>query len=574
MKRWMSRACCAFSGALLALSADAACQLKTYELPVRMVAYRPIVTVKINGAEVSMLVDSGAYFSMLTGATAQQLQLAVQPLPASYRVFGHGGGIDVQLARVKQVSFGGMDWSDTEFLVGGNQLGAGIEGILGRNILAMGDAEYDLANGIVRLVMPSSGCGDAKPAHWPAGAAVAETPLIGSDRRDPLITVRLNGKEVRALMDTGTMTTTVRLPAGRIGGAGVGRVQSWAADFTLLELGSEKIANARLGVDESETDEQDMLLGLDYFLSHRVYVAKWQGKVYSTYNGGPIFWSTDGKSSSSLAPVDSVAQDDADGLARRGAAALARKDLKGALADLDRACELAPQVGRYRMERAFVHWAAKRWDDALTDLDEALRLDPTLHPARVQRASLLGFRGDVPRALADLQTLDSALPPSAHDRESMARMYDRYGLPQESLRQSQLWLDNHPRDARADDVLNERCWLRTTRNLELPLALQDCEKAVALDPKRHEHQDSLGWTRLRVGDAEGAVKAFDAALALKPDMHWSLYGRALAWRQQGQADAAARDLAEARRLQPDIDQRVRKAGLPTAESAAAASSPG
>jgi tetratricopeptide (TPR) repeat protein len=444
----------------------------------------------------------------------------------------------------------------------------------------------------VRLVIPSSGCDNTKPAHWPADADVVETPLVSNDKRKPRIVMRLNGTEVSALMDTGAMTTTVRLPAarragikesdlkpvGRIGGAGVGRVQTWATDFASLELGTEKMANVRLEVDASETQEQDMVLGLDYFLSHRVYVARWQGKVYAAYNGGPIFWSADGKSSSSLAPVDSVAPGDADGLARRGTAALARRDLKSALADLDRACELAPQVSRYRMERARVHWAAKRWDDALADLDEALKLEPSLHPARVQRASLLGFRGDVPRALADMQMLDATLPASAHDREWMARMYDQYGLPHESLRQSQLWLDTHPNDARADDVFNERCWLRTPRNLELPLALKDCEKAVALDPKRQEHQDSLGWTRLRLGDAVGAVKAFDAALALKADMHWSLYGRALAWRQQGEADTAGRDLAAARRLQPDIDDRVRKAGLPTAEqavpAAAAASAAG
>jgi tetratricopeptide (TPR) repeat protein len=578
----MMRACWVLPAAAIAMSAEAACQLTTYELPVRMVAHRPIASVKLNGTEVSMLVDSGAYFSMLTYATASQLQLPVNPLPANYRVTGHTGEIDAKLTRVKQASFGGMDWSDTEFLVGGNELGAGIQGVLGRNVLATGDTEYDLAHGVVRLVVPRGDCGDGKPAHWPADAAVAETPLIGGDKHAPLIVMRLNGTDVLALMDTGAVTTTVRLsaarragiqesdlkPIGRIGGAGVGRVQSWTTDFQSLALGSEKIPNARLGVDDGETNVPEMLLGLDYFLSHRVYMAKWQRKVYAIYNGGPIFWSEEGSSSSSLAPVSGMPPGDADGWARRGAAALARGDQKRAITDLDRACELSPQSGRYRMERARVHWAAKRWDDALADLDAALDLEPSLHAARVLRASLRGFRGDVPQALADLQMLDAALPASAHDRETMARMYDTYGLPKESLRQSTLWLDTHPNDAHADDVYNQRCWVRTTGNFELPQALTDCEKAVALDPKRHEHQDSLGWVRLRMGDTQAAAKAFDAALALKPDQHWSIYGRALAWRQQGQTDAAARDLAEARRLRPDIDDRVRKAGLPTAEPAA------
>jgi hypothetical protein len=32
-----------------------------------------------------------------------------------------------------------------------------------------------------------------------------------------------------------------------------------------------------------------MLLGADFFRSHRVYVAKSQGKVYVSYVGGPVF---------------------------------------------------------------------------------------------------------------------------------------------------------------------------------------------------------------------------------------------------------------------------------------------
>ena len=33
----------------------------------------------------------------------------------------------------------------------------------------------------------------------------------------------------------------------------------------------------------------DMLLGIDFLRAHRVYVAHSQGKLYFTYNGGPVF---------------------------------------------------------------------------------------------------------------------------------------------------------------------------------------------------------------------------------------------------------------------------------------------
>jgi hypothetical protein len=32
-----------------------------------------------------------------------------------------------------------------------------------------------------------------------------------------------------------------------------------------------------------------MLLGADFFLSHRIFVSNEQHKVYFTYNGGPVF---------------------------------------------------------------------------------------------------------------------------------------------------------------------------------------------------------------------------------------------------------------------------------------------
>jgi hypothetical protein len=32
-----------------------------------------------------------------------------------------------------------------------------------------------------------------------------------------------------------------------------------------------------------------MLLGADFIRAHRIYIAKSQGKLYFSYNGGPIF---------------------------------------------------------------------------------------------------------------------------------------------------------------------------------------------------------------------------------------------------------------------------------------------
>jgi hypothetical protein len=36
-------------------------------------------------------------------------------------------------------------------------------------------------------------------------------------------------------------------------------------------------------------DNPGMVIGADFFMAHRIYVARSQGKMYFTYKGGPIF---------------------------------------------------------------------------------------------------------------------------------------------------------------------------------------------------------------------------------------------------------------------------------------------
>src|SRR5262249_51233544 len=149
-----------------------------------------------------------------------------------------------------------------------------------------------------------------------------------------------------------------------------------------FELGGEKISNSRLQVDDTDRIDQSMLLGLDYFLSHRIYVSRLQHKLYATWNGGPTFALTHapegGDDTRHAALPREVSKDDPDALARRGAAALAAGDYARALEDLNRACELAPEMAEYLLTRARLHLAMRKPQLALADLDRALDLAPTL----------------------------------------------------------------------------------------------------------------------------------------------------------------------------------------------------
>lgn len=577
----VSSALVAVPALLAASSTWAGCNLKQMEIPVRVVDQRPIAILTLNGTEVPMLVDSGAFFSMLSESTATQLNLSLRSLPYGMRIEGYTGRIHAKLTRVQTLGLLGAELNNVEFIVGGNELGAGIMGILGRNILSIADTEYDLAHGIVRLSFPKGECAETNFAHWAGEAPVIEAPLETTrhDRDTAIrVAVRINGKRTRALMDTGAPHTSLTLaaarradmdessltPLGRVGGAGEGRVKSWEGPVALFELGGEKIVNTRLEIDDADDSEQGMLLGLDYFLSHRIYVSRLQDKVYATWNGVAPFAfarAAPGEYDARYAalPKD-VGKDDADALARRGSAAMAAGNYTRALEDLNRACELAPEVADYLYARARLHLMMRKSQAALADLDEALRLDPQLNEARFRRAWVRVALDDLSGAQADLARLDEVLPPSSALRADMAELHAVLSQAPQALRQFDLWVNTHQRDARLASVLNSRCWMRTRLNMELTLALQDCKRAVDLDEGSAAYRDSLGWTYLRAGDAAKAKEAFDGAIKVQA-LPFSLYGRGLAKLRLNDSAAGEQDLAAARKLKPSIDKDARKEGF-------------
>lgn len=582
---WLARA---FGALLLVVGTHAAaaeCKLSQLEIPVRMVNQRPVGTLTLNGTEVPLLIDSGAFHSFLSPAAAEELGLRLRYLPPNFRIEGYTGRVEARMTRVERVGLRGHELRNVDFVVGGNELGSGIKGILGRNFLSIADTEYDLAHGVVRITFPKGDCRDTNLAYWAGEAPIVVTELERSDRNnatDVRTEVRINGKSMVALLDTGAPFTSLSLRSakraglresdlkemGRTSGAGEGSARSWTGAFDSFELGGEKILKQTLRVADVDHNEHDLLLGLDYFLSHRIYVSRLQRKLYVTWNGGPVFerGGATGHYDQRYAarPVD-LPTDDAEALARRGEASAARGELAKALADLDRACELAPDSAANLLARARVHMAMRNNVKARQDLDRALELQPALHDALGLRATLRISGRQRDAAIADLAALDAALPPSSHLREAMGRDYASLNLPTEALRQWELWVSTHKSDARRGTVLYHRCWLRMRLNIELKEALDDCKSAVGVDRADPSFREGLGWVQLRLGDAESAVEAFDAALKLQ-SRAYALYGRALARQRLGQQGDAA-DLAAARRLDAAIDAKARRSGLPVAADA-------
>lgn len=572
------------SGLALPLLAQAGCKVEMLEMPVKMVGSRAVATVGVNGTPVPLMVDSGAFFSMLTHAAAAQLQLRQRPAPPWLNLQGITGKIDARMTTVDKLQLLKGDVPGVEFVVGGNEPGAGTMGLMGRNLLSFTDTEYDLAHGVIRFLFPKDGCDKSNMAYWAGSTPVTEIDLV-RDYRSKLPAIRarakLNGHELVALMDSGATTVVSAqaarragvaeadmTPSGTVYGAGRGSAKMWTAAFERFELGGEVIVGNRLLVADFDLHEADMLLGIDFFLSHRIYVSKAQSKMFVTYNGGTVFALNKSAAAGTVAfdadpAASSAAAATADQFARRGAASAARRHYEQALADLDQACALDPGSAEFLAQRGAVHEALKHPAKALEDFDKALALDPAQADARFGRAALRLGAKDRDGAKADLDLLDRALAPQAQMRLAMARFYLALDQPATALAQLNQWLPAHPKEVNRHIALNGRCWARLRLGIELDKALDDCDDAVDSEPKNPAYLDGRGWIHLRMGEYKRALADFDRSLELNARSAWTLYGRGLTKARLGNAVQGEADLEAARQLQADIDLKVAHAGVTT-----------
>jgi tetratricopeptide (TPR) repeat protein/predicted aspartyl protease len=561
--------------AALALAAHggiavAGCTLqKVLELPVTVENLRPLVPVKINGADIKLFIDTGAFFSSLDPATAAKLGLHLDPLPANFEVRGFTGRVDAHVARAKQVEFGGYTLrGGADFLVDEHALGEG-DGILGQNLLGGVDVEYDFANGVVRLFQPS-GCGDASLAYWVHGGTFAELNIdpVQPPSNEISGNATLNGTRIRVIFDTGSPRSVLSLRAARragvktdgpdviragvIGGGGRDVIASWLAPFQSLEIGGEQVKATRLRVaDFDPVFGADMFIGADFFLSHRIYVAKSQRRLYFTYNGGPVFNLEQPSSSpAQAAAVTSATSDepkDAAGFNRRAAGYVSRREYDLAIADYTSAIALSPDDPKNFVDRGVARAFNRQPILAMDDFDQALKLKPDDAPALMMRGRFRISEKDEAGARADF---DAALKLDPNVRLQVAGAYSGAGLFEDALANYDRWIADHTKNEDLADALNGRCWARALWGRDLQQALADCEESLHLRPGMPQTLDSRGLVRLRMGDVDGAIADYDAVLKVAPKTAWSLYGRGIAEQRKGLKDQGAADIAAAAAINP------------------------
>jgi len=570
---------------------------KIAELPITMAGTRPLITAKINNQEARFVLDSGAFFSMMSTATAAQFNLKLKRAPFGLTVQGIGGSVSPEVATVKEFGIGGGLIHNVDFLVGGSEVGS--EGLIGQNFLQQWDVEYDFSKGAVRLFKPD-GCKKYRLAYWVTSGQPYSEMEIQSVAQARLHTIGVgyvNDQKIRVMFDTGAYTSVLSLKAaakagiktdspgvveaGYSSGIGRGTVKSYIATASSFKVGdTEEIKNARLRIADIDLPDADMLLGSDFFVSHHIFVANSQQKLYVTYNGGPVFnlTKTRGATSDQTAepPKEDAAGDrqasaaadehaDPDALARRGEASAARRDFEHALADLSKAIELRPGEPEYLYQRAMVYRQSGQAALALADLDHALTLNQDFLRAYIPRAEIRLHEKNVDGAIADLDAVDRLAPKQADVRFVLAERYEVMNRFSQAIAQYDLWIQNHPDDSKRAVALGARCRASAIENQDLAGGLADCNKALSLADKKNPNYGHLfenrGLLELRQANYEKAILDFDAALKTLPKDAFALYGRGVAKIRKNKTADGEIDIAEAVRIAPNIAAPFNKRGL-------------
>jgi predicted aspartyl protease len=163
------------------------------------------VPVTLNDQPFRMLVDTGDYYSVVTSRTAKVLGKEPEPT-ADLILIGWGGSRMYRFVNLDEFGFGRMKRAKTQFMVM-QSTGQEFDGLIGADFFYYFDLDFDMAHAKLNLVSPERCKG--KAVYWTKGDYAA-IPFDYKDRKI-VLTVTVDGKEVKAILDTGASDTVMSL---------------------------------------------------------------------------------------------------------------------------------------------------------------------------------------------------------------------------------------------------------------------------------------------------------------------------------------------------------------------------
>jgi tetratricopeptide (TPR) repeat protein len=290
-------------------------------------------------------------------------------------------------------------------------------------------------------------------------------------------------------------------------------------------------------------------------------------KMAMAYNARGVTFEEKGDFDRAIADSDKAIEIDpkyAPAYSNRGNALMNKGgDLDRAIADYTKSIEIDPlQQGGAHLnayyKRGFAYQMKRDLDRAMTDYSKAIDVDPKQALAYIGRGFILRVRGDLDGAIADYTKAIEIDPTHALPYIRRAEAYQDKSDVDRAIADYAKAIEIDPKSAAA---YNSRCRFRVKANLDLPLALSDCEDAVRLAPNNATFMDNRGFVYLKLNRLEEAIRDYDAALKINPKLPGSLYGRGLARQKKGDQAGGDADIAAAKTIKATIADEFAKYGV-------------
>ena len=279
------------------------------------------VPVEIAGGPKLMLLDTGAYFTLMNSATVNELHLT--PAPSTLRLYDVTGakaaGFVTALFRIGNLRSGNI-----QFMLSPSSIDdfgdPRVAGVLGADILTNFDLSIDFGAHRIDLISPNHCEGQA--VYWPE-RPIAVIPFKLQDRSAIILPVTLDGHEVKAQLDTGASTSTLEKGKAErsfdlvLGSAdtpvasdlnGAKGLTTWKHRFKSLSLAGIEVANPEIRIIPDKMSERlndwstgtmldrkansvetpPMLLGMNVLEHLHIYIAYREKKLYITPAGQPV----------------------------------------------------------------------------------------------------------------------------------------------------------------------------------------------------------------------------------------------------------------------------------------------
>ncbi len=287
-------AACATSPPIPRPLADACRPVRRVELPLRDARNFMLAAALLDGKPATLLVDTGAETSTLTPRTVTALHLRRDPAHGR-TLAGVTGNVRSDTVRLRQLALGGVVVAGAQDMAVGTLpslegLDPPVAGLLGGDVLSRFEVDLDLPAGRMTLYSRSP-CPDYLP--WPGAA-----PVLFKQARPGLavLSAQVDGRPVRALLDTGARTTLLTREAARgLGvtepmlasdeartGSGVGPASVAMRRHRFASIGVPGAAAHDLAVNIADLPLPgvQMLLGADFLGRRQVWISYATGRLF------------------------------------------------------------------------------------------------------------------------------------------------------------------------------------------------------------------------------------------------------------------------------------------------------